>query len=61
MIKRFCEGKFVHKYITTIGVDYGVKNAYRIYVGHWTNIGDYYAIDNYAILFEKVINNNEHL
>lgn len=25
MIKRYCEGKFVQKYITTIGVDYGVK------------------------------------
>lgn len=24
-IKRFCEGRFVNKYITTIGVDYGVK------------------------------------
>jgi len=25
LIKRFCEGRFVTKYITTIGVDYGVK------------------------------------
>merc|ERR1719231_1184747 len=25
IIKRFCEGKFVPKYISTIGVDYGVK------------------------------------
>jgi len=25
VIKRFCEGRFVSKYITTIGVDYGVK------------------------------------
>jgi len=25
IIKRFCEGRFVQKYITTIGVDYGVK------------------------------------
>jgi DnaJ homolog subfamily C member 27 len=25
LIKRFCEGKFVDRYITTIGVDYGVK------------------------------------
>jgi DnaJ family protein C protein 27 len=25
LIKRFCEGRFVQKYITTIGVDYGVK------------------------------------
>lgn len=27
LIKRFCEGRFVQKYITTIGVDYGVKPA----------------------------------
>lgn len=25
IIKRYCEGRFVSKYITTIGVDYGVK------------------------------------
>ena len=25
MIKRYCEGRFVPRYITTIGVDYGVK------------------------------------
>lgn len=26
MIKRFCEEKFVSKYISTIGIDYGVKS-----------------------------------
>eukprot|EP00451_Oxyrrhis_marina_P001739 CAMPEP_0204254304 /NCGR_PEP_ID=MMETSP0468-20130131/2466_1 /ASSEMBLY_ACC=CAM_ASM_000383 /TAXON_ID=2969 /ORGANISM="Oxyrrhis marina" /LENGTH=384 /DNA_ID=CAMNT_0051228031 /DNA_START=28 /DNA_END=1182 /DNA_ORIENTATION=- len=25
LIKRFCEGRFVNRYISTIGVDYGVK------------------------------------
>lgn len=25
IIKKYCEGRFVQKYITTIGVDYGVK------------------------------------
>lgn len=25
VIKRFCEEKFVSKYISTIGIDYGVK------------------------------------
>ncbi|EPY25335.1 ras family protein-like protein [Angomonas deanei] len=25
LIKRFCEGRFVNKYIPTIGIDYGVK------------------------------------
>ncbi|EPY33698.1 ras family protein-like protein [Strigomonas culicis] len=27
LIKRFCEGRFVAKYIPTIGIDYGVKKA----------------------------------
>lgn len=27
IIKRYCESKFVNKYITTIGVDYGVKKV----------------------------------
>lgn len=26
LIKRYCEGRFVKRYISTIGVDYGVKN-----------------------------------
>jgi len=25
LVKRYCEGRFVNRYITTIGVDYGVK------------------------------------
>jgi len=25
LIKRYCEDRFVSRYITTIGVDYGVK------------------------------------
>ena len=25
LIKRYCEGRFVKRYISTIGVDYGVK------------------------------------
>ena len=25
LIKRYCESRFVQRYITTIGVDYGVK------------------------------------
>jgi DnaJ family protein C protein 27 len=27
IIKRYCEGRFIQKYITTIGVDYGVKKV----------------------------------
>ncbi len=25
LIKRYCEGRFVKRYISTIGIDYGVK------------------------------------
>jgi DnaJ family protein C protein 27 len=25
LIKRYCEGKFVSRYISTIGVDFGVR------------------------------------
>lgn len=28
LIKRFCEGRFVPRYISTIGVDYGVKTVF---------------------------------
>ena len=27
LIKRYCEGKFVQKYISTIGIDYGVRRV----------------------------------
>jgi DnaJ family protein C protein 27 len=27
LIKRYCEGRFIQRYITTIGVDYGVKKS----------------------------------
>eukprot|EP00033_Pygsuia_biforma_P001153 GCRY01001310.1.p1 GENE.GCRY01001310.1~~GCRY01001310.1.p1 ORF type:complete len:188 (-),score=1.07 GCRY01001310.1:76-639(-) len=27
LIKRYCEGKFISKYLSTIGIDYGVKKA----------------------------------
>lgn len=27
LIKRYCEGRFVSRYIPTIGVDYGVKKT----------------------------------
>ena len=36
LIKRYCEGRYINRYITTIGVDYGVKkmviNGYKISV-----------------------------
>lgn len=39
LIKRYCEERFVSKYIATIGVDYGVKtvdvNGYEVRVNFW--------------------------
>jgi len=39
LIKRFCEGKFVSRYIITIGVDYGVKQidlgSEKVKVNFW--------------------------
>eukprot|EP01138_Halocafeteria_seosinensis_P001979 gb/GECG01002027.1/.p1 GENE.gb/GECG01002027.1/~~gb/GECG01002027.1/.p1 ORF type:complete len:182 (+),score=27.95 gb/GECG01002027.1/:1-546(+) len=44
LIKRYCEGKFVSRYITTIGVDYGVKpvkvNNTQVKVNFWDLSGD---------------------
>jgi len=31
LVKRYCEGRFVNRYITTIGVDYGVKSVPNIH------------------------------
>lgn len=43
LIKRFCEDKFVQKYIPTIGVDYGVKplrlGEYELRVNFWDLAG----------------------
>ncbi len=42
LIKRFCEERFVNKYIATIGVDYGVKpvtiDGEEVRVNFWVNI-----------------------
>eukprot|EP00201_Polytomella_parva_P009728 CAMPEP_0175059386 /NCGR_PEP_ID=MMETSP0052_2-20121109/12405_1 /TAXON_ID=51329 ORGANISM="Polytomella parva, Strain SAG 63-3" /NCGR_SAMPLE_ID=MMETSP0052_2 /ASSEMBLY_ACC=CAM_ASM_000194 /LENGTH=181 /DNA_ID=CAMNT_0016324933 /DNA_START=150 /DNA_END=695 /DNA_ORIENTATION=+ len=52
LIKRYCEEKFVSKYIPTIGIDYGVKpvkfNDYEVRVNLWDLAGsdDYYEVRN---------------
>ena len=44
LIKRFCEERFVSKYISTIGVDYGVKpysaNGTMVKLNFWDLSGD---------------------
>lgn len=52
LIKRYCEEKFVTKYIPTIGVDYGVKPVrlgdYELRVNLWDLAGgsEYYEVRN---------------
>lgn len=52
LIKRFCEGRFVQKYIATIGVDYGVKphkvNGQDTRVNFWDLSGqpDFFEVRN---------------
>ncbi|KAJ9461283.1 Ras-related protein RABE1a [Diplonema papillatum] len=52
LIKRYCEGKFVTKYITTIGIDFGVKpvvvDQTDVKVNFWDLSGnaDYFEIRN---------------
>ncbi|KXS21989.1 RJL family GTPase [Gonapodya prolifera JEL478] len=44
IIKRFCEGRFVQEYISTIGIDYGVKpvivDGQELKVSFWDSAGD---------------------
>ncbi len=44
LIKRYCEGRFVSRYIPTIGVDYGVKKTtikgYKVAVNFFDLSGD---------------------
>jgi len=52
LIKRYCEEKFIQKYIPTIGVDYGVKpvklGEYELRVNLWDMAGspDYIEVRN---------------
>uniref|UniRef100_A0A7S1CBJ8 Uncharacterized protein n=1 Tax=Bicosoecida sp. CB-2014 TaxID=1486930 RepID=A0A7S1CBJ8_9STRA len=52
LIKRFCEGKFVSRYISTIGVDFGVKPVTiagcRVKVNFWDLSGhpEFFEIRN---------------
>ncbi|KAI8925565.1 P-loop containing nucleoside triphosphate hydrolase protein [Entophlyctis helioformis] len=52
LIKRYCEGRFVPEYVTTIGIDYGVKtvkyDSEEVKVNFWDVGGDpvYFDIRN---------------
>lgn len=38
LIKRYCEGKFVAKYLATIGIDYGVRAVTRSIAGRASEV-----------------------
>ncbi|TPX63294.1 hypothetical protein SpCBS45565_g06744 [Spizellomyces sp. 'palustris'] len=52
LIKRYCEGRFISEYISTIGIDYGVKtiqmDEVEVKVNFWDIAGDsvYFEIRN---------------
>ena len=52
LIKRYCEGKFVAKHITTIGIDFGVKptqvDGLPVHINFWDLAGgqEYFEIRN---------------
>ncbi|GBG25800.1 Ras-related protein Rab-13 [Hondaea fermentalgiana] len=52
LIKRYCEERFVSKYITTVGVDYGVKTVdvegYEVRVNFWdlSGHGEFFDVRN---------------
>ena len=56
IIKRYCEKRFVSKYMTTIGIDYGVtkwvllNNLYHsleLFVTRWTVMSDWVTTSNF--------------
>ena len=48
LIKRFSEGKFVQKYISTIGIDYGVRKMEKSNFDLRLNFFDASGIPRYA-------------
>eukprot|EP01083_Nonionella_stella_P131699 400295_1 len=52
LIKKYCEGKFVDRYVATIGVDYGVKtlwlSGHEVKINFWDVSGhpEFYEVRN---------------
>ena len=58
LIKRYCEGSFVQDYITTIGIDYGVKKVPFNDVKVHINIFDLSGDDDYKPIRTKYYKNS---
>jgi len=50
LIKRYCEGRFVKRYISTIGIDYGVKKLDILGCKVCINFFDLSGNDEYKII-----------
>ena len=59
LIKRYCEGRFVKRYITTIGIDYGVKKMSLDGSQVSINFFDLSGNDDYKIIREEFYNDSE--
>eukprot|EP01016_Furgasonia_blochmanni_P019729 TRINITY_DN2201_c0_g1_i5.p1 TRINITY_DN2201_c0_g1~~TRINITY_DN2201_c0_g1_i5.p1 ORF type:complete len:224 (+),score=44.76 TRINITY_DN2201_c0_g1_i5:65-736(+) len=59
LIKRYCEGRFVQRYITTIGVDYGVKKLQiknrKVAINFFDLSGD----EDYALIRKDFYRNSQ--
>ena len=58
LIKRYCEGSFVEDYITTIGIDYGVKKVPFNDTKVKINIFDFSGDDDYKPIRTKYYNDS---
>eukprot|EP01017_Pseudomicrothorax_dubius_P032484 TRINITY_DN4260_c0_g1_i6.p1 TRINITY_DN4260_c0_g1~~TRINITY_DN4260_c0_g1_i6.p1 ORF type:complete len:160 (-),score=22.55 TRINITY_DN4260_c0_g1_i6:211-690(-) len=59
LIKRYCEGKFVDRYITTIGVDYGVKKMMIKTTKVAVNFFDLSGDDDYKLIRKDFYSNSQ--
>lgn len=55
LIKKYCEGNFVSDYVTTIGIDYGVKKITKNNQTLAINIFDFSGDDDYKLIRKDYI------
>ena len=59
LIKRYCEGRFVKRYISTIGIDYGVKKMNLDGTNISINFFDLSGNDDYKLIREEFYEDSE--
>jgi DnaJ family protein C protein 27 len=58
LIKRYCEGRFVKRYISTIGIDYGVKKLELLGEKVLINFFDLSGNDDYKLIRTEFYKNS---